>query len=46
MTQYINLNSTLSNSQINQLKLGIRNSTLNLSSNMIDSSNDETNFFS
>ena len=37
----------MSNSQINELKSGIKNGTevtLNLSSNMIGDSNDETNF--
>ena len=47
MTQYNNLNVKLSNSQFNKLKLRIKNgtgATLNLSSNMIGNSNDETNF--
>ena len=47
MTQYNSLDINLSNSQCNKLKLGIMNSaevTLNLSSNVIDFSNDETNF--
>ena len=47
MTQYIMLNVKLSNSQLNKLKSGIINGTgvtLNLSSNLIESSNDETNF--
>ena len=47
MTQYNNLNVKLSNSQFNKLKLRIKNGTgvtLNLSSNMIGNSNDETNF--
>ena len=47
MTQYNTLNVKLSNSQLNKLKSGIKNSTevtLNLSSNVIDNSNNETNF--
>ena len=47
MTQYNTLNIKLFNSQLNKLKSAIRNGTeviLNLSSNMIGSSNDETNF--
>ena len=47
MTQYKTLNIKLFNSQLNKLKSAIRNGTevtLNLSSNMIGSSNDETNF--
>ena len=47
MTQYNTLNIRLFNSQLNKLKSAIRNGTeviLNLSSNMIGSSNDETNF--
>ena len=47
MTQYNNLNVKLSNSQLNNLKSGMKNGTevtLNLSSNMINDSNDETNF--
>ena len=47
MTQYNNLNVKLLNSQLNKLKSGIKNSTeliLNLSSNVIGDSNDETNF--
>ena len=41
------LNVELSNSQLNKLKSGIKNGTevtLNLSSNLIGNSNDETNF--
>ena len=47
MTQYNTLNVKLSNSQLNELKSAIKNRTevtLNLSSNLIGSSNDETNF--
>ena len=47
MTQYKALNLKLSNSQLNKCKSGIKNGTevtLNLSSNLIGSSNDETNF--
>ena len=47
MTQYNTLNVKLSNSQLNKLKSAIKNGTgvtLKLSSNLIDSSNDETNF--
>ena len=47
MTQYNNLNVKLSNSQLKKLKSGIKNGTeltLNLSSNTVASSNDETNF--
>ena len=47
MTKYNTLNAKLSNSQLDQFKSGIRNSTeviLNRSSNVIDDSNDETNF--
>ena len=47
MTQYNNLNLKLSNSQLNKLKSAIKNGTdviLRLSSNMIDNSDDETNF--
>ena len=47
MTQHNTLNSKLYNSQINRLKSGIKNCTeltLNISSNVIVSSNDETNF--
>ena len=46
MAQYNNLNAKLSNSQLNKLK-SIKNKTevvLTLSSNMIDKSDDETNF--
>ena len=47
MAQYNNSNRKFSNSQLNKLKGGIKNHTevtLNLSSNVIDGSNDETNF--
>ena len=47
MTQYYSLNVKLSNSQLNKLKLGIKNGaevTLNLSLNVIGNSNDETSF--
>ena len=47
MTQYNTLNVKLSNSQLNKLKSAIKNGTevtLNLSSNLIRNSNDETNF--
>ena len=47
MTQYNALNVKLSNLQLNKLKSVIKNGTevtLNLSSNLIKNSNDETNF--
>ena len=47
MTQYNSLNVKLSNSQLYKLKSAIKNETdviLRLSSNMIGSSDDETNF--
>ena len=47
MTQYNSLNVKLSNSQLNKLKSAIKNETdviLRLPSNMIDNSDDETNF--
>ena len=47
MTQYNTLNVKLSNSQLNKLKSGIKNGTevaLNLSSNLIERSNDQTQF--
>ena len=47
MTQYNSINVKLSNLQLNKLKSAIKNGTkvtLNLSSNLIESSNDETNF--
>ena len=47
MTQYNTLNVKLSNSQLNKLKSGIKNGTqvtLNLSSNAVGNSSDETNF--
>ena len=47
MTQYNILNLKLSNSQLNKLKSGIKNNigwTLDLSSNVVGNSADETNF--
>ena len=47
MTQDYTLNVNLSNSQLNKLKQGIQNGTemcLNLSTNVVGNSNDETNF--
>ena len=47
MTQYNTFNVKLSNSQLNKLKCGIKNEaelTLNLPSNLMRNSNDETNF--
>ena len=47
MTHYSNLNVKLSNSQLNKLKSSIKNETdvvLRISSNMVDNSNDNTNF--
>ena len=47
MTQYNTLNVNLSNSQLSKLKSGIKNGTevtLNLLSNVIGDSDDETNF--
>ena len=47
MTQYNSLNVKLSNSQLNKFKSAIKNEAnvvLRLSSNMIDNSDDETNF--
>ena len=47
MTQYSMLNVKLPNSQLSKLKPEIKNGpevTLNLSSNLIGNSNDETNF--
>ena len=47
MTIYNTLNIKLSNSELNKLKSGIKNGTeltLNISSNLIGNSNDETNF--
>ena len=47
MTQYKSLNVKLSNSQLNKLKLAIKNETdvvLSLSSSMIGNSDDETKF--
>ena len=47
MTQYNMLNVKFSNSQLNELKSGIKvgiEVTLNLSSNVVANSNDETNF--
>ena len=47
MTQCNTLSIKLANSQLNKLKLGIKNGaevTLNFSSNVIDNFDDETNF--
>ena len=47
MTHYNTLNEKLSNLQLNKLESGTKNGnevTLNLSSNLIKSSNDESNF--
>ena len=47
MTQYNTLNVKLSKSQLNKLKSGIKNGTevtLELLSNLIGDSNNETNF--
>ena len=47
MTRYNTLNVTLSNSELNKLTSATENGTevtLNLSSNLIESSNGETNF--
>ena len=47
MTQYNTINVKLFNSHINQVKSSIKNGielTLNLSSNLIGTCNDETNF--
>ena len=47
MTQYNTLNVKLSNSQLNKLKSGIKNSTeitWKLSSNVVGDSNNENNF--
>ena len=47
MTQYNNLDAKLPHSQLNKLKLAIKNKIeviLRLSSNMIGTSDDETNF--
>ena len=47
MTQYNTLNAKLSNSQLNKLKLAIKNESelvLGLSQKMIGDSNDESNF--
>ena len=47
MTQYNILNVKLSNSQLNELKSGIKNGTkltLKISSNFVGDSNDENNF--
>ena len=47
MTQYNTLNVKLSNSQLNELKSGIKNGTditLKLSSNVVGDSNDEISF--
>ena len=48
MSQYNSLNVKLSNSQHNKLKSAIKNGTeviLGISSNMIDNSDDQTNFW-
>ena len=47
MSRYNSLNVKLSNSQHNKLKSAIKNETeviLGMSSNMIDNSDDQTNF--
>ena len=47
MTQYNMLNVKLSNSQLNKLRSGMKNGTevtLNLPSNLIGNSNEDTNF--
>ena len=47
MTQYNTLNVTLSDSQLDKLKFGMKNGTevtFKLSSNVADDSNDENNF--
>ena len=47
MTHYNTLNVKFFNSQVNKLKPGTENGTevtLNLSSNVVSDSNDETNF--
>ena len=47
MSQYNTLNVKLSNSQINKLKLGVKNGTevtLKISSNVVGDSNDQSNF--
>ena len=47
MTQYNSLNVKLSNSQLNKIKLSIKNESdivLRISSNMVSNSNDNTNF--
>ena len=47
MTKYNTLNVKLSNSQLNKLKSGMKNSTeatLKISSNVVGDSNDKTNF--
>ena len=47
MTKYNTLNVKLSNSQLNKLKLGIKNGTQvtsNISSNAVGNSDDEENF--
>ena len=48
MTQFNTLNVNLSTIQLNKLKSGIKigiRVTLNLSSNVVDDSNDKTHFF-
>ena len=47
MTQYKNLKVKMSNSQLIKLKLGVKNGTditLKISSNVVEDSNNETNF--
>ena len=47
MTQYNIINVTLSNSQLSKLKSGVKDGTevtLNIASNVVGDSNDETNF--
>ena len=44
MTQYNTSNVKLSNSQRNKVKSAIKMETLSLSSNLIENSNNETNF--
>ena len=47
MTQYNIINVILSNSQLSKLKSGVKDGTevtLNLASNVVGDSNDETNF--
>ena len=44
MTQYNRLNTKLSNSQLNELKFGIKDVVIRLSPSIIDDSNDKGNF--